>query len=492
MVPGLRPTFVAAMILWTCSLSANAQSISEAVRKSAQANALVQAGKSEQALPIYKELVSAFPNEISFKLNLSIALYKAGRYRDAVAECELLSKQHPEMFPTWLFLGASYLKLGDFLGAEGPLRKAVSIQPNDPNARIMFADALLALQHWEESAEQYELAAPKIPDNPRVWFGLGRSYEALVDRSLDLLGNAAQASALSCELELDRDQFALAYTDCRRALALSPSFKNIHAIIAKIYEDTGHLDWAATEPARDMTLTANCSPPSLACKFTAGLFQEVAATRADSLDAIYWQGRAFLALSRQAYQHLKELPPSRESYEAEAVDNEKRGQYPQAAAAWKRALQFEPTDAQLQRQLALALCHSNDCVGAIPLLKEQIVHDPSSVELNYLCGLALNSTRNPEQAIPYLETAVKLDATFLPAHAALGEAYFEAGKAERAIAHLKAASLEDPDGIRHYQLARAYQAAGMHDQSTAVLSEYRNIIKQRSSREHTEPAITPP
>ena len=194
MVTGRGRIFIAATILGILSLRANPQSIPEAARKSNEANALVQAGHAEQAIPIYRELIAAFPHEVMFRLNLSIALYKAKRYRETVKECDALSKSHPELFPAWLFLGASYLKLGAISAAEAPLRKAVSIQSTDPNAHIMLADALLATGHWEESIEHYEMSAQSLPDNPRVWFGLNSDYRALAARSLALLENFAPQS----------------------------------------------------------------------------------------------------------------------------------------------------------------------------------------------------------------------------------------------------------------------------------------------------------
>ncbi len=497
MVRVLGRAFLAAMILGAVLLFADTQSPADAARKSSQANALVQGGRPEQAIPIYRELAAAFPGQLSFEINLAIALYKSSRYQETIDECSALLKRQPDLFPAWLFLGASHLKLGTASLAEGPLRKALAIQPKDPNARIMLADALLAMEHWGEAADQYVIAAQAIPDSPRVWYGLGRSYDGLAEESLTRIENvapgSAEARALSAEFEFGRGQVVPAFERCREALALRPSFRGIRALVAEIYEAADYPDWAAVERTKASLEGGACvNARSLECEFVAGHIQEVAAAKADSPGAVYWQAKAFLGLSRQAYTRLRELPPSGESYEAAAIADEKRGLYPEAAAAWKEALRFEPTDAQLQRQLALALCHSNDCVSALPLLKDQLAHEPDSVELNYLCGLALNSTRNPGQALPYLENAVRLNGKFLPARAALGEAYLEAGRPERAIPELKAALGEDESGNRHYQLAQAYQAAGMRDQSLAVLREYREIVRPRDDQKQNESRITPP
>ena len=72
----------------------------------------------------------------------------------------------PDLFPAWLFLGASHLKLGDAAEAEAALRKALAMQPADVNARLMLADALLAQEQYAEAAENYRRASEVMPDSP--------------------------------------------------------------------------------------------------------------------------------------------------------------------------------------------------------------------------------------------------------------------------------------------------------------------------------------
>ena len=84
------------------------------------------------------------------------------------------------------------------------------------------------------------------------------------------------------------------------------------------------------------------------------------------------------------------------------------------------------------------------------------------------------------------------DSKFLPARGALGQAYLETGNPERAIPELEAALAPDEDGRRHYQLARAYQAAGRLDRAAAVLADYREILRLNEAERLDEPRITPP
>ena len=456
----------------------------------------MQAGKPDQAVPIYRELATAFPREPSFGINLAIAQYKAHFYRDAIRECEALLKLQPNLFPAWLFLGASQLELGDAASAGETLKRAVDLNPADRNARLMLADALLAGERNADAATQFEEANGMMPDNPRVLYGLERSYEALAIEASDRLERAAPGSpemaALTGDFELERAQFARALQRYRQALAARPNFRGVHESISQIYEKTGHADWALAERQNEKRDTPDCRSQPLECQFAAGHFREAAKAVASAPGEVYWQARAFLHLSRQAYERLQELPPSREKYEAAARVAERSGRWPEAAAAWRETSKFAPGDTKIPQKLALALCRSNDCVSALPFLKDLLAQDPSSAELNFLYGVALSGTQDARRALAYLEAAVKLDGSLLDARASLGEAYLEAGEPERAIPQLEKAVAEDQDGTRHYQLARAYQAAGKPEQAAAALREYREIMRRGEAAKADDARITPP
>jgi predicted Zn-dependent protease len=144
-------------------------------QKVKRANDLILAGKPDGAIAIYQELATAFPNQPAFGVNLAIAQYKAGQYRDAIAQCRALLKRKGDLFPAWLFLGASQFEIGETDHAVDALQKALSLQPADVNARVMLADTLLDREQPAEAATNFEEAAKAMPDNPRILYGLGRS-----------------------------------------------------------------------------------------------------------------------------------------------------------------------------------------------------------------------------------------------------------------------------------------------------------------------------
>ena len=96
-----------------------------AAAKSQRARELVVAGKVEEAIPIYRELAQAYPNDAAMLVNLSITEFKAKRYRDAATDAASAVKLQPDSLAANLILGSSYVELGEQSLAVSPLEKVL-------------------------------------------------------------------------------------------------------------------------------------------------------------------------------------------------------------------------------------------------------------------------------------------------------------------------------------------------------------------------------
>jgi predicted Zn-dependent protease len=109
-------------------------------------------------------------------LNLSIAEYKAGNFREAADSAVSALNRAPDLLPARLFLGASYLELGEFAKAVAALERVVKQDLRDRNARVLLAQARAKLHdaalRWRESALEWAEALKLAPENPKVRFGL--------------------------------------------------------------------------------------------------------------------------------------------------------------------------------------------------------------------------------------------------------------------------------------------------------------------------------
>ena len=461
--------------------------------KSQRAKELMAEGRFAQAIPLYRELDRAIPNNPGLKLNLGMALDMSGRQREAIPELEAAVKLKPDLAPAWLFLGSARLNLGETTLAVKALQVVLNLQPDNREASQMLAGALFSLGRVEEAAQQYHKLTEADPESPPAWYGLGRSYEALSGRAFDKLQEVAPQSsyllALLAETRLRDKQFSSAFYLFRRALAEKPTLRGLHRALAEIYRQTEHPDWAAVEEEKESQLPSpDCAKQTLECDYIAGRYSElVAAAKGGSTsESYYWRSRAYNELALRAFAQLGELAPSVELHQLKANILNSQKKYSEAAGEWREALKLSPGDAELEKQLAISLKLGQDYSAALELLKSLLRQQPASGELNYLTGDTLLDLQRAEEAIPLLKRAAIHDPKSLDVHKSLARADLATGKVMDAIPHLKAALPSDDDGSLHYQLAQAYQASGQHGLATKILAEYEAI--QRSAAAAREAA----
>lgn len=442
-------------------------------------------GRFADAVPIYQELSRSLPGNVGLRLNLALAYHMSGDQKRAVPEFERVLKSDPTSVPALLSLGAAYLGLNEPAKAIPPLQSVVKLQPSAGNARGMLANALLSLERAQEASAEFRKLTTDTPNDPKAWYGLGRSYEALARTAFTQLNKTAQGSAewlaLIADSRLEQRQYRSAFYFYKQALEKSPAFPGIHTALADLYRRTDHPDWAQLETGKELRLSSgDCAKNRQACDYMAGRLRQAALG-----PSLYWQARAYNELALRAFRQLGTLPASPELHAMKAEVFASRQQHLQAAAEWRAALKLAPSDPHLQRQLAIALYEAADYAAAGPLLEALLKQDPQSPELNFFRGESLLRAEQVEQAIPFLETAVRQDPELLPARASLGLAYTRVGKESQAVEHLQKALEIDEDGSIHVQLGRAYQRAGNPEAAKQMMAKY-NEIQQRSKREERQ------
>ena len=449
---------VASAIIACCTIPFLFAQASSPESESEKARQLVSAGRSDEAIPIYNQLAQEFPANPDVFLNLSIAEFNSKRFRDAAHHAEAALKIKPDLAAADLFLGASRLTLGEYTSAVGPLEKAVAARGTDVNARVMLAEALSGAKRYDEALEQFRISAELLPDNPRVWYGLARTYDALAEQASRELQTkwpeSSYALVLSGDLCLKQHRYGAAFNAYNEALSKEPSLSGIQRRIAQIYSDTGHPDWAA----RERSLAATSVPPVPAGSGPASRYSSYTKNR---------------ELATAAYNHLLQLPPSLEQHLYQAAQFEAGGQYHEAAAEWEAAWKLNPGDLQTGLSLARALYHSQAYEAALPILTKIVELEPDSAEANFLCGATLLNLERPDAAVPYLHASLKVDPKLDAAAAALGQALLQQGKPGQAIPFLERGLSADDDGNAHFQLFRAYQQTGNGPLAKRALEAYR-------------------
>ena len=341
--------------------------------KSQRAKEFMAQGKFAEAIPIYRELNQALPNNPGLLLNLGMALHMAGYERQSIRPLQAAVKLDPKIAPAWLFLGAARLQLGQTPAAIEAAHMVLRLQPDHPGALEILAGALLSLDRAAEAAEQYRRLADVDPESSPAWYGLGRSYESLSVRAFNDLQKAAPESAywlaLVAETRLREQQLSSAFSLYRSALKKMPTMRGLHAQVAEVYRRSGHPDWASLEEEKEQRLPEpDCRTQTLECRFREGQFPGLLASASGtrSPESYYWRSRAYNELALQAFTRLGRLPPSMEQHELKAHIFIDQKRYADAAQEWRDALKLSPLDKQIQKQLAISLKFSQDYASALP------------------------------------------------------------------------------------------------------------------------------
>jgi superkiller protein 3 len=474
-----------AALFFLASVVMQAQSQAQ-IEQAEHGRELMAAGKFAEAVPIYRQLSQAVPNNPGLLLNLGMALHLAGHSREAIRPLENALKLDAGTVPAWLFLGDAHLGSGEPARAIAPLTKYVELKPDDPGGIQSLGDALLATERFPEAVVRYRRLSEMEAGNVRAWYGLNRCYTALAQASLQRVEKAAPESAWWLALVADerivRRQFRSAFFFYKKAESLQPDLPGLHSSIAEIYKETGHADWAEAEMRKEVP--PNCSAQPLVCAFVAGRYDEAARQRTQDPEGYYWQSRAYARLAHDAFARLEQLPEGSEIHELRADLFRIRRQHLEAIKEWRLALKFAPSDLHLREELLSSLYQVRDYPAALTLATQLLRQRPASAELNFTKGDILLSSQDAEKAIPCFEAALKLDPKLLAAHHGIGRAYMQMGKSAEAIPHLIAALPIDYDGSLRYQLSRAYQATDKPELAAKALAEYQ--ARQKADREEKQ------
>ncbi len=471
--------------------------------KSTEAKDLMAAGRFEEAIPLYRELVKAVPDNPGLLMNLALAEHMAGHERDAVPHFEAVLKSQPHLLPALVSLGAAHLSLNQPREAIPPLEKAVAAAPDNRDARGMLASALSATGHPDKAAEQFRKLTSLSPDDPRAWYGLGMSYQSIATAAFERLQKidpqSPYVSALVADTRVQRRQYRSAFFFYREVLKQLPDLHGIHSKLAEVYRKTGHPDWAAQEEAKEQALGApDCKAHPSACEFLGGHDLQAISPPSvppPSAEALFYQAKAANELAMQSFVRLGQLPPSVEIHRLRAEIAHDQNEPLDSVKEWRAALELSPGNPQLEHELAASLFMSADYQSALDEALKLLKAEPQSADLNFMAGDSLLRLEQPDKALPYLEAALRADPKMQAADASLGLALSRLGKNAEAVPHLERSLALDDDGSLHYQLARAYQASGQGEKARAIMEQYQQIVKRNQDEKEQverEAQIIPP
>jgi tetratricopeptide (TPR) repeat protein len=247
-----------------------------------------------EALTHYRKALVLNPDMPGLRLNLGLALFKAGKMKDAATTFLPILKNLPpdsqESLRVTTLIGLARYGAGDYTGAVPFLKKAVAadaqnlpfrltlaqsclwskqyqcvldvyheivnLNENSAEADMLAGQALDEMKDRPAAVEQFRAAVKADPKLPDVHFGLGyllwaqlKFDEAAKELEAELSNNPDHAQALTyladCHIQLNNPEPAI--TLLKKAVKLDPKIELAHVDLGVLYANAGKNDDALLE-----------------------------------------------------------------------------------------------------------------------------------------------------------------------------------------------------------------------------------------------------
>jgi Tfp pilus assembly protein PilF len=276
-----------------------------------------RAGRWDQAIAGYRQVIELAPGSAELHNNLGMALRQRGRLDEAISEYEAAIRIKPDLAEAFNNLGIAFKDKGELDQAIGAYRQAVAIKSDIPGVWHNLGFALVHKKDLDAAIEAFSRAVALDPQ--------------LID-SQNNLGGAL----------LEKKQFDKAVEALRRAVALNPKFLSAQSNLGKALLGQGNFDEAVACQRRALEL----APQS-------------ADAQCDLAFALSEQGNGPEAadLCRQV---IAQLSNHHRAYNALGTTMGKMHQHDQAIAAYRRAIEVWPDYADAHWNLASELLITGD------------------------------------------------------------------------------------------------------------------------------------
>ncbi len=191
-----------------CFSNVRSQSVEELM---SSGNGLLSNGAFNEAVTVFKKVLSREPSNFEAQSNLAYAYLQGGRYQNAVTEYTKAISMSPRSALCWQNRGFAYDKLGKRSKAIEDIHHSIELDPNNMDARMNLAA-------FHEDAKQYDRAIAE--------------YEAVIKIDGAHHGEA-YTNAARCMLEKGNITGAKKYLN--DALSTNPNDADAHYQLGNIY-----------------------------------------------------------------------------------------------------------------------------------------------------------------------------------------------------------------------------------------------------------------
>lgn len=388
---------------------------------------------------------------IAERIGRAVALHQAGRIDQAEPLYREVLRLDPRQPDALYLLGVMALQRGDAGGGAALLDKAVAVAPDFAEAHASRGTALTRLGRHADAVEAYERSLAVRPDHPPTLGGLG---VALAE-----LGRFGEAEAAH-----------------RRAIALDPRTPAGHTNLGNALRAAGRLEEAA-EAHRQAVLLA----PGYAEGHNnlALVLQELG--RADEAEAAFrralelkpdlstvWSNLGTLLCDRKRYDEAAEAhrraialaPRYAEAHHNLGLALQAQGDIVGAADSYRQAVTLDPRKATSPLSLGIGFRDPGEADAIIAALEQAAIAAPDNTDILCLLGTTLRGRGRLDQAEARFRQAIAADPSLAAPWSYLGELQLRRGEFNEGMAsHRRAVELapDHPAVLSNWLLALQYR-----------------------------------
>jgi tetratricopeptide (TPR) repeat protein len=403
-------------------------------------DALYRAGRYSEALARFEAATQADPDDIPSKVGVAKTKIALERLQDAREMMKKLREAHPKSMLVAYWYGKAQEALGSRKEAEQGYRAAIANAGKNPDAVDAYvALAMLLGQQGrnDEATKTLDEARKKLPDSPAIHKAMGKL--ALSQGRYDLA-----AAEFRKALELDPDdvsakfQLAIALRQSRHFDEASKLFDAVAKVDRDypglalerglLYEASGRTEEAlkAYESALakapndlDLMLRVGCGKVAAGrAKEAEKLLRKVLGQRPNSAETNHCLGRALLVEGTNLAQALKTL---------------------------QRAVELDPNRAEYWLYVGWAANEAGRVQTAEKALQKALDIDQNLADAYWQRGVLRYRQGAVKDAIKDLDKALELRPSRNEAHAALADSYYDLGRTADAMSEWQKATAAQPD-----------------------------------------------
>lgn len=389
---------------------------------------------SEKEREILKLFASKIDqNDPSAHNNLAVVYYNKGLYQESIEELKKALEIDPHFTLAKNNLDFIYQKLGYIDKDIGGLEQELELSPQNPEIMKKLAIAYKNTGQFFKALKYFKSYLNLKPDDIEILKNYGITLKAIgfyddaaeIFKRLKKIENSPEVSRQLGEVYYNLGLLDKSINEFKTIIVNNPNNAELHFLLAFVYGEKGDY-----EKAKEETKIAVKLNPALA-NTQPGL----------GLDFYRHDGyKEFLIETDVTKPDNKFL-----SHYTMGMVFRNKGLFNEALKEFLTALEFEPDNAIVKKNIGEIYLLKNENEKAIVEYSEALNRDKSSPKMPNDIGVACHRLGRLKEAMSWYLKAVEIDPTYVVAYNNLGIVHYHKGEKEKGKEYFKKAISVDPE-----------------------------------------------